>query len=189
MSGIIILLELSQRIRDEQRDNLRVLRRRLRDDQNPFEITTDEHFIDLYRFPKALCLELINELMPFMPNSQRRHAVPSHVIILSALRFFATGSFQRSVGQDSLSALSQTSVSRCVQVVATALNNIAHRHIKFPKREDFPALKIKFMEKYQFPGIIGLIDGTHIKISAPKKEIEHVYYCRKGSFYHKKFCS
>ncbi|XP_017479894.1 PREDICTED: putative nuclease HARBI1 isoform X1 [Rhagoletis zephyria] len=180
MSGIIILLELSQRIRDEQRDNLRVLRRRLRDDQNPFEITTDEHFIDLYRFPKALCLELINELMPFMPNSQRRHAVPSHVIILSALRFFATGSFQRSVGQDSLSALSQTSVSRCVQVVATALNNIAHRHIKFPKREDFPALKIKFMEKYQFPGIIGLIDGTHIKISAPKKEIEHVYYCRKG---------
>ncbi|XP_017467033.1 PREDICTED: uncharacterized protein LOC108359615 [Rhagoletis zephyria] len=124
MSGIIILLELSQRIRDEQRDNLRVLRRRLRDDQNPFEITIDEHFIDLYRLPKALGLELINELMPFMPNSQRRHAVPSHVIILSALRFFATGSFQRSVGQDSLSALSQTSVSRCVQVVATALNNI-----------------------------------------------------------------
>lgn len=36
------------------------------------------------------------------------------------------------------------------------------------------------MEKYQFPGIIGVIDGTHIKISAPRREIEHIYYCRKG---------
>lgn len=157
-----------------------MLRRTLRDGQNPFEMTTDEHFIELYRFPKSLCLELIDELIPFLPNSSRKHAIPSHLIALSALRFFATGSFQRSVGQDSLSALSQTSVSRCVQVVATALNKISHRYIKFPKREEFPALKMKFMEKYQFSGVIGLIDGTHIKISAPKAEIEHVYYCRKG---------
>lgn len=159
---------------------MRVQRRALRDSQNPFEMTTEEQFVDLYRFPKALCLELINELQPFLPNSSRRHAIPSNIIVLSALRFFATGSFQRSVGQDILSALSQTSVSRSVQVVATALNNIAHKHIKFPKREEFPALKVKFMEKYQFPGVIGLIDGTHVKISAPKYEVEHVYYCRKG---------
>lgn len=159
---------------------LKILRRRLRDGQNPFEMTTEEHFLNLYRFPKSLCLMLIDELLPFIRTSRRAHAIPSHIIILSALRFFATGSFQRCVGQDSLSALSQTSVSRCVQEVATALNKIAHRHIKFPKREEFAALKIKFMQKYQFPGIIGLIDGTHIKICAPKKDIEHVYYCRKG---------
>lgn len=159
---------------------MRVLRRKLRDDHNPFEITTDEHFMELYRFPKSLCMELIDELIPFLPNSGRKHAIPSHTIVLSALRFFASGSFQRSVGQDSLSALSQTSVSRCVHIVATAMNNIAHAHIKFPKREEFPALKIKFMAKYNFPGVIGLIDGTHIKISAPKHDIEHVYYCRKG---------
>lgn len=162
------------------RNTLRVLRRTLRDGQNPFEVTTEEHFVDLYRIPKVLCLELINELIPFLPNSSRKHSISSQIMVLSALRFFASGSFQRSVGQDSLSALSQTSVSRCVCAVATAVNKIAHKYIKFPKRDEFPSIKLKFMEKFQFPGVIGLIDGTHIKISAPKNEIEHVYYCRKG---------
>lgn len=91
--------------------------------------------------PKHLCLELIEELKPFLPKSRRVHAIPCHLIVLSSLRFFATGSFQRSVGQDNLSALSQTSVSRCVTMVAKALNNISHNYIIFPKQEDFPGLK------------------------------------------------
>ncbi|XP_019894036.2 putative nuclease HARBI1 [Musca domestica] len=180
MSSSIILYYISQRHRIEQRNSLRILRRSLRDHHNPFEIATEESFFELYRMPKHLCLELIEELKPFLPKSRRVHAIPCHLIVLSSLRFFATGSFQRSVGQDNLSALSQTSVSRCVTMVAKALNNISHNYIIFPKQEDFPGLKIKFMEKYQFPGIIGVIDGTHIKMSAPRREIEHIYYCRKG---------
>lgn len=29
------------------------------------------------------------------------------------------------------------------------------------------------------PGVIGAIDGTHVAILCPKKEVEHVYYNRK----------
>lgn len=31
-----------------------------------------------------------------------------------------------------------------------------------------------------FPGIIGLVDGSHIKITSPPANVEFVYYCRKG---------
>lgn len=156
------------------------MRRSLRDGQNPFDVATEEHFIQLYRFPKALCMDLIDEIKPFLDSTQRRSALPCHIKVLSALRFFATGSFQRAVGQDTLSSLSQTSVSRCVTEISIALNRIAHRYVKFPTRDEFPAIKAKFYEQSGFPGVIGLVDGTHIKVSAPRREIEHVFYCRKG---------
>lgn len=162
------------------RDQPRILRRSLRDSHNPFQSITEEHFMDLYRFSKTLVLSLLEELKPLLKTSSRMNALPSHIKILCALRFFATGSFQRSVGQDMFSSLSQTSVSRCVNEVAIALNRIAHRYVKFPNRADFAATKTKFFAEHGFPGVIGLIDGTHVKISAPKKETEHVYYCRKG---------
>lgn len=72
-------------------------------------------------------------------NKSPCNSMPSNST--KCITFIATGSFQRSVGQDNLSALSQTSVSRCVTMVAKALNNISHNYIKFPKQEDFPGLK------------------------------------------------
>lgn len=159
---------------------MRILRRRLRDTQNPFEIVSDEYFMDLYRFPKHLCIELIEELRPYMSTSYRVYGLDSCIKVLSALRFFATGSYQRAIGQDNLSALSQTSVSRCIAEISIALNRIAHHHVKFPVSEQYSDIKRKFFEFESFPSVIGLVDGTHIKIMAPNKEIEHIYYCRKG---------
>ncbi|XP_055850483.1 putative nuclease HARBI1, partial [Episyrphus balteatus] len=159
---------------------MRIIRRNLRDNENPFEMITEEHFIQIYRFPKHLCRVLIDEIIPFLESSSRIHALPAHTKVLCTLRFFAQGSFQRAVGQDYLSSLSQTSVSRCITEVAIALNCIANRHVKFPRAAQFLQIKRKFFDIAGFPGVIGLIDGTHIKIAAPRKEIEHVYYCRKG---------
>lgn len=35
---------------------------------------------------------------------------------------------------------------------------------------------------YGFPGVIGLIDGTHVLIKKPETSVEHIYYCiRKAS--------
>lgn len=35
------------------------------------------------------------------------------------------------------------------------------------------------------PGVIGVIDGTHILIKSPKKEVEHVYYAIRKSAHSK----
>ncbi|XP_036335023.1 putative nuclease HARBI1 [Rhagoletis pomonella] len=42
--------------------------------------------------------------------------------------------------------------------------------------------KMYFFEKSGIPGVIGCIDGTHIKIVAPKKDLQHLYYNRQGYF-------
>lgn len=43
---------------------------------------------------------------------------------------------------------------------------------------------LRFYEKYGIPGVIGVIDGTHIAIVPPKSDDpiypEHVYVNRKG---------
>jgi len=54
--------------------------------------------------------------------------------VLTALRFFASGSYQQDIGEHRGAALSQPSVSRCITEVAEALNNpiILNKYIHFP---------------------------------------------------------
>lgn len=40
------------------------------------------------------------------------------------------------------------------------------------------------MERFNVPGVIGFVDGTHIAITKPKVDVEHQYMNRKG--YHSK---
>ena len=37
-------------------------------------------------------------------------------------------------------------------------------------------LYIRFFIKYGMPGVIGVVDGTHIYIKRPDNNVEHVYY-------------
>lgn len=54
---------------------------------------------------------------------------------MTALHFFAHGSYQTSVGHNLYLAISQSSVSRCINEVVNALNeaNIMNQWIKFPR--------------------------------------------------------
>ncbi|XP_043479940.1 putative nuclease HARBI1 [Leptopilina heterotoma] len=38
----------------------------------------------------------------------------------------------------------------------------------------------RFLEKFGFPGVIGVVDGTHICITPPHRDIEEGYFNRKG---------
>lgn len=103
-----------------------------------------------------------------------------------ALNFYAHGSYQKAVGQDFHVALSQASVSRCLDVVTDAIvSNLLNTYIKFPMT-DATKLEVKrgFMDKFHIPGIIGAIDCTHVAIVAPPTEDQVtpgvVYINRKG---------
>lgn len=101
--------------------------------------------------------------------------------ILTALRFYATGSYQRCIGQDFCLGLSQTMISRIVEEVTDVANTyFVYKMVKFPRTQDEKLkIKQKFMEKTNFPGIIGAVDGTHVHILTPRDE-EWNYYNRKG---------
>lgn len=88
-------------------------RRRLRDNSNPFELP-EERFIELYRLSKEATRYLIDTLDRHLIEGQYINAIPNYIKVFAALRFYATGSYQRGIGLSSNVGLSQTSVHRYV---------------------------------------------------------------------------
>lgn len=100
--------------------------------------------------------------------------------IFTALRFYATGSYQRCVGQEYYSGLSQTAVHRSIHEVTHALTNVVDQFVCLPNTQDERNfIKTEIMQRWGFPGIVGVIDGTHVAILKPT-ENEQNYMNRKG---------
>lgn len=58
--------------------------------------------------------------------------------------------------------------------------NLCPAFVKFPiTRAEINEKKESFMNKYNFPGIIGTIDGTHVAILKPKND-EHNFIIERG---------
>lgn len=58
---------------------------------------------------------------------------------------------------------------------------LAPNYIRFPQNDqEIHDTKAAFAADYNFPGVLGVIDGTHIAITALPKDIENAYMNRKG---------
>lgn len=66
-----------------------------------------------------------------------------------------------------------------MQRVVNALYAEVETFIKWPSREETEQTMEIIENQYGFPGVIGAVDGTHIKITAPKDHSES-YVNRKG---------
>lgn len=120
-------------------------------------------------------------LQPHLHQPTRNHGISIQIMVLTALRFYATGSYQRSIGQDFNFGLSQTSVHRCIKAVTDAIDvHLSPVFIKFPNsRELRQQIKTNFMANWGFPGVVGAIDCTHVAILKPSVE-EHNFINRRG---------
>ncbi|XP_045537164.1 putative nuclease HARBI1 isoform X3 [Papilio machaon] len=98
--------------------------------------------------------------------------------VLTALNFYAMGSYQKGVANEV--HMNQKSVSRCIREVTKALNEISNKWIQFPQTST-QRTKIKqgFYTKFNFPGVIGAIDCTHVAIVRPAADVL-CFYNRKG---------
>ncbi|XP_061195355.1 putative nuclease HARBI1 [Saccostrea echinata] len=94
-----------------------------------------------------------------------------------ALRFYASGSFLEVIG-DTM-GVDKGTVSRAVNDVTNALIAKKDQFLKWPNQEDMSKAKRIFFTRGGFPGVIGCIDGTHIRIQAPSDD-EPTYVNRKG---------
>ena len=151
---------------------------RLRDD---FCLTdfTDNELRSRYRFGRE-SIEFLVELLrdDLERPTSRNHTLSTTVHVLVALRFFASGSFLQVIG-DTL-GLSKSTVSRIVNNVSYALAQKQIHFIKWPSTEaEIVQTKRGFYDKGGFPGVIGCVDGTHIKIQGPTQN-ENNYVNRKG---------
>jgi nuclease HARBI1 len=111
-------------------------------------------------------------------NSPKGSPIPVTTQVVAFLHYAAGHTFQLHIA-DTLS-LSQRSLSSCISRVANSLANQADQFIYFPNSDqDIRRTKAEFYAR-GFPGVIGLIDCTHIHIRAPKLNVERDYVNRKG---------
>ncbi|XP_040073855.1 putative nuclease HARBI1 [Ixodes scapularis] len=93
--------------------------------------------------------------------TRRNHATPVLIQVLLALKFFATGTFLITAGD--FLHLHESTTSR------------------WPTAAEVPELQRQFYAVDGFPGVVGAIDGTHVRIQGPPLH-EEVFVNRH--FYH-----
>ncbi|KAJ8302800.1 hypothetical protein KUTeg_019196, partial [Tegillarca granosa] len=112
---------------------------------DPLNGLTDEDIFCRYRFRRETIMFLVTLLSPVIQyHSRKSMAVSPLIQVLVTLRFLATGSFYRLVG-DSL-GLSIASVARSVDRVTSAVCRLSRTYIKFPTGQYLSDTKKKFFE-------------------------------------------
>ena len=146
-----------------------------------FEIDdfTDEELRARYRFKRESILFITNLVAgDITRNTRRNHALsPLHQVPI-ALRFYASGGFLQVIGDTF--GVDKSTVSRAITDVSRALAAKQPRFIKWPLTHDECAkIKNEFYIHGGFPGVIGCVDGTHVRLQAPTQN-ENNYVNRKG---------
>ncbi|KAJ8971516.1 hypothetical protein NQ314_000658 [Rhamnusium bicolor] len=161
--------------------------RHIRDASNPFEMA-DRKFVKLFRLNKEAARDLIEEIKDFIEEPQRRDTVPLHLQVFICLNFLGHGGYQTTVGQELNLAVSQPVVSRILKNICNILTiHLLPRHVRFPTTDEHVRrVKDRFTEKFNFPDVIGVVDGTHVPIVTPTIDDPNypavAYLNRKGYY-------
>uniref|UniRef100_A0A0P4VXD6 DDE Tnp4 domain-containing protein n=1 Tax=Scylla olivacea TaxID=85551 RepID=A0A0P4VXD6_SCYOL len=179
MAGILALVHLQHA---DRADQARLPRRLVKDPQNPFAAYSEEEFVQRYRLSKECIHTLLGQVEPDLPRAKdgRGCSIPAYLQLLTAMMYFATGSFQICMA-DCL-GMSAASVCKIVRSISTILCTLARTYIKFPEPTDIPDLASNFFNIAGMPGCIGCIDGSYINIISPGGDHAELYRSRKGRF-------
>ena len=153
--------------------------RRFRELSNPLDTMGDPELVARYRFNRQgvnAIMELIGAEVAH--RTGRSRAIPAEIQVLCSLRYFASTVFQMDAA-DRFN-MAQSSVSRCVARVTESLAGKLTDVVHFPATEaELRQTQHEFYAQHRFPGVVGLIYGTHIRIQAPSSEVEAEYVNRK----------
>ncbi|CAI6353897.1 unnamed protein product [Macrosiphum euphorbiae] len=175
------LLELEERVRMLER---RVERKVLRDTQNPYDLPINE-FMNTFRVSPELAMYLRNSIRDSL--QRERSSGLSVEIQYVMVNFYAKGYvrlvYYQRAGDNFITNVSQSSVSRCIHSVTNAINQkLLRRWVRFPMTAiERDRAREKFSNAPQaFEGAIGATDCTHINILAPKNH-EEAYVNHHGN--------
>ncbi|KAI4470811.1 hypothetical protein MML48_1g03717 [Holotrichia oblita] len=148
----------------EDEGYIRMPRNIIRDMENPLEKYNNNELLKRYRFSREtiqhILLNLVYPAEPFI--DQRGLPICPITKLCVALRFYASGSIQRVIGDTG--SMSQTTVHRIIQEVSENLARNLRQYVKFPDRNGMNNNRNLFFEIGGFPGVSGCVDGTHIEI-------------------------
>ena len=140
--------------------------RHLRGRLNPLEEYDDEDFQLHFRLTKDSISDLVKILDKDLQHQTRRGLpLTSMQQRLIALRFYATGTFQRVIGD--LFSVSVFAACTVIHKVSRAISKQKGQFLSFP--ENLADTKRTFYDVAHFPDVIGAFDCTHIEIICPNK--------------------
>ncbi|XP_049307360.1 putative nuclease HARBI1 [Bactrocera dorsalis] len=113
----------------------------------------------------------------------KESSIPARLQLAATLRFLAEGGFQKSVGKDVVVAMGRSTISKVLKRLLNVLEKyICPQWIKLNMTEaEIAASKQHFLQNFGIPGVVGCVDGTHIRITKPHKD-PSLFYNRKGYF-------
>ncbi|XP_026488745.2 putative nuclease HARBI1 [Vanessa tameamea] len=148
---------------------------------NGFEKYDDNQFLSRFRVSKDTVLYLESLFgKEIAPLTKRNRALKPRDQILIALRFYATGSYQKVIGD--IFHVEQVTVHRVVHKVTAAIAKLSCNFIKMPDSQERIEVANDFYSIAGFPRILGAIDCTHIKINSPGGYQAETFRNRKGFF-------
>ncbi|XP_065302973.1 putative nuclease HARBI1 [Dermacentor albipictus] len=135
-----------------------------------FDELTEEEFRDHFRLSKSTVRWLCEQLEDAI-GGLRTGRITTQDRVLCALRFFATESFQRSIGSEEFVSMGQASVSESIHAVAEAITVVGRQQgwVSFPLTTAGSATaKAAFADRGCIPGVVACVDGTLIAIKQPE---------------------
>ena len=166
--------------REEPRHRLLRQRRSFHERKDVLNELDDRELVKRYRLDRAgivFVTDLVRERLR-RPTARNKALSPEMQVIIT-LRYLATSKMQQCSADDL--GPSQQTISRVITDTLEALsdNAILSQFIRFPVTpQETERRKAEFRVIAGFPEVIGAIDGTHIRIVAPR-EYEAEYVNRK----------
>lgn len=188
---------------DEEDDRsvreVRIFRRKLRVQSNIFQLPSCmwvwcalmqekklsfPRFIGNFRLNKDAFRYVLRTISPRLGNACRSTRIAKTLRLAGTMRILAEGSYQRGAGNDFNVGLAQSTMSNVfIECVDAMFAELCAKWISFQMTDDEKSeIKEYFYDKTGFPGVIGCVDGTHVKILAPILT-ERFKYCNRKGFY------
>ena len=137
-----------------------------RDRSCPFETLPDPEFRRTFRFSRPVFYELCGMLKSDLQHiSIRSSALTVAQQVAACLNLLGRNAMQEDIAR--LTGCSQPTVSRAVRTFLDAVVKRAPHFIYWPSSNEQKRIAQRVYSKYRLPNIVGMIDGTHMRISAP----------------------
>lgn len=137
-------------------------------------------FVQNYRLSKDAFTFILNSISTELNISRRQTSVPNIIKLSATLKFLATGGYQNQIGGDRFAGLAQQTMSKIMSEVLSVIEKVVcPKFINFNMTEEEKRKsKRYFWDKSRIPGVIGVVDGTHIQIIRPATS-EQLFFNRK----------
>ena len=118
----------------------------IRDRLNPMEAFSDEIFMNRFRFPKQVVLDLLDEMLlthTFDDPQGKVNSVSAINQLLLTLHFYASSSFLRTNGD--VFGVSKATSSRIIKRCSAAISSLKTKYVTFPHGDEVQRVKVDFL--------------------------------------------